>query len=176
MGLFGLFGTRIDSQEREHLRGNNVAAPRLEERKKLDKRAISGGRVVCACSMQFPKVDVFNQMTIQRKGYLIFNARGGAFYIPQQFTENSVKQLFKRGEPGLIKDFKLYPNGQPEIVIGQVSARFLHFVGNEPYPGMVLRFRNLNEGQLDTLNKLVNVLPKVETNEQAFIQRALCKR
>jgi hypothetical protein len=175
-GLFGLFGKRIDPVERERLPGQKVAAPKFEKPKKLNKRAISGDRVVCACSMQLPKVDAFNHLKIHRKGYLIFNARGGAFYIPQQFTENTVKQLFKPGEPGLIKDFKLYPKGKQAIVIGQVSARFLYFVGKEPWPGMVMRFGNLNERQLDTLNKLVKVLPKVETSEQAFIQRAQRKR
>jgi hypothetical protein len=173
-GLFGLFGKRIDPNERQP--GQKLAAPNFEKPEKIDKRAISGNCVVCLCSMQLPKVNTFNQLKIHRKGYLIFNARGGAFYISPQFTESNVTQLFNLGEPGIIKNFKLYPHGRPEVSIGQISARFLFFTQSQALPGMDMRFGNMSERQLGMLNTLVGDLPKVGPNEYAFIQKALGKR
>lgn len=173
-GLFGLFGKRIDSNERQP--GQKLPPPNFAKPANADKRAISGNRVVCACSMQLPKVNTFNQLKIHRKGYLIFNARGGAFYLSPQFTESDISQLFNPGEAGTIKNFKLYPHGRPEVSIGQMSARFLFFTQNEAMPGMVMRFGNFSERQLETLNSLIKELPKVGPSEHKFIQEALRKR
>ena len=174
-GIFGLFG-RSEPEPEERLPGQKLPTPKFEAPKKLDKRAISGDRVVCACSMQLPKIDPFNQLKIHRKGYLIFNTRGGAFYISQQFTEETVTQLFLPGETGLIKNFKLHPRGGSEISLGQVHARFLYFTDTQPLPGMVLRFANLSEQQLELLNKLTNELPKIGPSEKAFIANALKRK
>lgn len=174
-GLFGLFG-RSEPDPEERLPGQKLPPPKFEAPKKLDKRAISGDRVVCACSMQLPKLDPFNQLKIHRKGYLIFNTRGGAFYISQQFTDETVTQLFNPGEPGLIKNFKLHPRGAPEISLGQVHARFLYFTDTQPLPGMVLRFANLTEQQLELLNKLTHELPKIGPSEKQFIANALKRK
>ena len=173
-GLFGLFGKRIDPNER--LPSQKLPPPAFLEPQTLDKRAVSGNRVICACSMQLPKVDAFNQLKIHRKGYLVFNARGGAFYISPQFNESDISQLFEPGKPGTIKNFKLHPHGKPEVLIGQISARFLFFTQSQPMPGMVMRFGNLNERQLSTLNSVMKDLPKVGQNEHAFIQKALRRR
>lgn len=126
--------------------------------------------------MQLPKVDTFNQLKIHRKGYLIFNTRGGAFYLSPQFTESDIPQLFAPGESGTVKNFKLYPHGKPEVVIGQISARFLFFTKTEAMPGMVMRFGDMSEKQLGILNTLMESLPKVGPSEHAFIQKALRKR
>lgn len=174
-GFFGLFG-KSEPEPEERLPGQKVSTPKFEAPKKLDKRAISGDRVVCACSMQLPKVDAFNRLKTLRKGYLIFNTRGGAFYLSQQFTDETITQLFLPGETGLIKEFKLYPRGGSEISLGQVHARFLYFTDTQPLPGMVLRFANLSEQQLELLNKLTNELPKIGASENSIIANALKRK
>lgn len=173
-GLFGLFGRRIDPNERQP--GQKLPAPQFKKPAKLNKRAISGNRVICACSMQLPKVNAFNQLKIHRKGYLVFNTRGGALYLSPQFDESTVNQLFKPGEAGTIKNFKLYPRGNAEIVVGQISARYLFFTQSQAMPGMVMRFGNMSERQLIMLNTLMQELPRVGPNEHEFIQKALRRR
>ena len=175
-GLFGLFNREEELDPNERQPGQKLPAPKFDAPKKLDKRAISGNRVVCACSMQLPKVDPFNQLKIHRKGYLIFNTRGGAFYISQQFTDHTVTQLFNSGETGLIKNFKLHPRDSAEILLGDVHARFLYFTDTRPLPGMVLRFSNLSERQLEMLNSLTHQLPKIGESEKVFIANALKRR
>lgn len=173
-GLFGLFGKRIDPNER--LPAQKLPVPHFEKPETPNKRAISGNRVICACSMQLPKVNAFNQLKIHRKGYLVFNARGGALYLSPQFDESNVTQLFNPGQAGVIKNFKLHPRGKAEVVIGQISARFLFFTQTQAMPGMVMRFGNLSEWQLEMLNTLMIKLPKVGPDEHEFIQRALRRR
>ncbi len=173
-GLFGLFGRKVDPNERQP--GQKLPAPKFDAPAEINKRAISGDRVVCACSMQLPKVDSFNQLKIHRKGFLIFNARGGAFYIANQFTEDNIHDLFEPGEPGMLKNFKLYPKGEPEISLGQFSARFLYFTDTKPFRGMVMRFGKLSPRQLEQFNELTNRLPRVGPSEQAFINKTLARR
>ncbi|MFT4726896.1 MAG: hypothetical protein ACI9UN_001391 [Granulosicoccus sp.] len=156
--------------------GQKQPQRKLGAPKQLDKRAISGDRVVCACSMQLPKLDPFKPLNIHRKGYLIFNMRGGAFYISQQFTDHTVKQMFKAGKASLIKDIILYPGRVLEIVLGDIKARFLYFTDTQPLPGMVLRFSDLSEEQLNKLNLLTDELPKIGASEKSFIAKALKRK
>ncbi len=136
---------------------------------KPDKRFISGNRVVCACSLQFPKVDCFSPIQTFHEGYLIFNLRGGSFYTRDQFSEHTVNQVFKPGELGLVKRFTLYPEDESSISIGDIHARFLHFVGPATRRGMVLRFAKLSDAQIETFNKLTQELEPCGENEQDSI-------
>jgi len=173
-GLFGLFRRKVDPNER--LPGQKLPVPEFDEPSEPNKRAISGDRVVCKCSMQLPKTDTFNQLKIHRNGVLIFNTRGGAFYLSDQFTEENIHELFEPGQSGVIKNFKLYPPGGAEVSIGQISARFLYFTNTHPFKGMVLRFGKVSERQLKQLNELTQTLTKVGPSEQDFINKALAKR
>jgi len=170
-GLFGIFGKKSDPNERQP--GQKLPTPTLVKTAKLDKRAISGQRVICICSMQLPKVDAFSQLRTHRKGLLIFNIRGGALYLSDQFTEDSIPLMFNPGEPGIIKNFKLYPRNRPVINVGDIAARFLKFTNSTTYPGLVMRFGNLSEEQLIILDGLVNELPKVGGDEKNFLLKSL---
>jgi hypothetical protein len=61
--------------------GQKQPQRKLGAPKQLDKRAISGDRVVCACSMQLPKLDPFKPLNIHRKGYLILNIRSCLLHL-----------------------------------------------------------------------------------------------
>jgi hypothetical protein len=138
-----------------------------------DRRAISGNRVLCACSLDLPKVDPFYAMKTYREGHIILNVRGGSLYIPNQFTVVSIKHLFKPAEASTIRNFNLYPESSTEISLGNVDARFLNFTNGKLHVGMVLRFVNLTEKQLDTLNSLVSQLPAVSGSEELSIHAVI---
>ena len=93
---------------------------------------------------------------------MLLNVRGCALYLPNQYTELSIVKLFASGKPGVITELKLQPENLPEVNLVEVSARFLRFTGNEPEVGMVLRFVNLSESQMDAINNLVELLPPVK--------------
>lgn len=124
-----------------------------------NRRLISGERVLCKCSLDLPKVDPFDAMKVHRNGYMVFNTRGCSLYVTPQFTNESVGKLFKGDTPGTIKNLLLYPESSDTIKLGSVNARFLHFTDGSLLKGMVLRFVNLSEPQLDTINQLSVTLP-----------------
>lgn len=115
--------------------------------------------MLCRCSLDLPKVDPFNAVKVHRTGYVVFNTRGCSLYVTPQFTEKSVGKLFHGDKPGTIKNFMLFPEAADVIKLGNVNARFLHFTKGARLKGMVLRFVNLSEIQLDTINQLSTTLP-----------------
>ncbi len=138
-----------------------------------NKRLISGNRVICRCSLELPKIDPFDNFKLHRAGYMVFNTRGGSLYMPQQFTEMSITKLFKPNEASKLKKLTFQPEVGAQVVVGDMQARFLKFTNSAGHSGMVLRFVNLAERQLDILNTLVDSLPGIGDDEEGAIQKVM---
>lgn len=138
-----------------------------------NNRLISGNRVICRCTLELPKVDAFSNFQTDRQGYLSFNTRGGALYMGQQFTPLSINKVFNGDEASTLKNVVLYPPELPEVRLGQLNARFLHFTQGQKFIGLVIRFVGLSEMQLDCLNTLCDTLPSVEGSEEVALARAV---
>ncbi len=134
-----------------------------------NRRLVSGKRVICYSSMILPKVNQFSSVKALRDGPLVFNVRGCSLYCLPQYNPNTIREVFKSDEPGVIKEFRLFPPGSKPINLQNVTARFVRFTNTQKHVGMVLRFVNLNETQLDTLFALTDSLPEVSTNEEQQI-------
>lgn len=136
-----------------------------------NRRLVSGKRVICYSSMILPKVNHFSSVKPLRDGPLVFNVRGCAFYCLPQYNQKTINDVFKSDQPGVIKDFRLFPQGGQPINLENVSARFVRFTNSQKHVGMVLRFVNLNEIQLDTLFSLTESLPEVSSDEEQQISQ-----
>jgi len=136
---------------------------------KPDKRLISGGRVICQCSLILPKDNPFANYKAQRSGYIVLNVRGANLYLGIQFTPENVAQAFPPDEYALIKKLTLFDDEGHEVVVGDINVRFLKFTDGSKVTGMVLRFVNTSEEQLDLLNSLVDIFPLVEGPEEDAI-------
>jgi hypothetical protein len=126
--------------------------------------------------LELPKVDAFSNFRTERQGYLSFNTRGGALYMGQQFTPLTINKVFNGDEAATLKNVVLYPPEHPEVRLGHIEARFLHFTPGQKFIGMVIRFVGLSEPQLDSLNTLCDTLTPVENNEEVAILRAVKQR
>lgn len=104
---------------------------------------------------------------------MVFNTRGGSFYMPQQFTDVSITKLFKPNEASKLKKLTFQPEGGEQVVLGDIQARFLKFTNSFVHSGMVLRFVNPTEKQLDLLNTLVDSLPAIGDDEDGAIQKVM---
>lgn len=140
-----------------------------------NRRLVSGKRVLCRCALSFPKTDIFNQMPIRRNGLIVLNTRGGALYMNSQFNEQSIGKIFKPGQSGNLSSFILVAKDNTQHELGTISARFLRFTNGNSARGMVLRFVNLTEEQIDLLNMMVGSQPDVPENEGNIIKKMLEK-
>jgi len=135
----------------------------------LDRRLISGERMLCRCSFELPNENPFSSYRVKRHGYMIMNVRGGSFYMFQPMSEETARKTFPSGQASMIKRFTLHPADEPVIPIGDIGARFLKIAHGDKLSGMVLRFSGLNEQQLDLLNSLAARFPVVDGSEEDAI-------
>ncbi len=136
-----------------------------------NRRLVSGKRVICYSSMILPKINQFSSVKPLRDGPLVFNVRGCAFYCLPQYNQNTIRDVFNSDKPGVIKEFRLFPQGSQPIDLKNITARFVRFTNSQKHVGMVLRFVNLNETQLDTLFSLTESLPEVSSDEEQQISQ-----
>ena len=101
------------------------------------------------------------------------NTRGGSLYLSSQFSASSVTRIFKPGQASTIKRFTLYPPEAEAILLGELSARFLRFTTGKIYVGMVVRFSNFSDRQLDIVNQLIEQLPDVAGDEEQLVSRLM---
>jgi len=118
------------------------------------------------CSLELPKIDPFSAIKADRDGFIILNVRGCSLYLGQQFTVASIKTIFPDDKPRLLKRLTLMPADGNPIVIGNIHARFLQFNDVKPLPGMVLRFVDVTEDQMQLLNDIQDILPSFKDAEE----------
>lgn len=94
----------------------------------------------------------------------------------QQFTPLTINKVFNGDEAATLKNVVLYPPELPEVSLGHVDARFLHFTQGQKFIGLVLRFVGLSELQLDSLNTLCDKLPPIDGSEEIAVVRAVKQR
>jgi len=134
-----------------------------------NRRLISGQRAVCNCALELPKTDPFSSYKSVRNGVLVMNVRGGCLYLADQFTESSIVKVFPPDQSSIIKNIKLYPSEGSLIDLGHISVRYLNLSKRSKLVGVVLKFVNLSEEQMDTLNDLGEYFPIAGANEEASV-------
>jgi len=136
-----------------------------------NKRLISGARVLCRCSLVLPKLDPFSALKVAREGYMVINVRGASLYMAEQFSDEHAKKVFPEASSPRIKKFVLYPPNAPAVQIGEVNVRYIRLTNGVELKGLILRFVNTTEKQLDQLNELLTLCPQVEGDEESAIPR-----
>ena len=134
-----------------------------------NRRLVSGDRVLCKCSMLLPSLNPFAGIKISRSGYMVLNVRGGSLYLAQQLNEQSVASIFPPDKTSLIKQLTLYPDNGSAILLGDMNVRYLKMTDGLKYVGLVLRFVNISEEQLDILIGLPDYFPLVSGDEESVI-------
>ena len=135
----------------------------------INRRLISGERVLCRCALELPKHDPFSSYREHREGYIVMNVRGGSLYLTRPLGDGDIERTFPRGKASTIKRFTLHPETGEPIVVGDVQARFLKTRHGLRLSGLVLRFVGLDERQMNLLNALPEHFPVVEGDEEAAI-------
>jgi len=134
-----------------------------------NRRLISGQRVVCSCTLELPKTDPFSNYKAVRTGVLVLNVRGGSLYLADQFTETSILKVFPPDQSSIIKNIKLFSENVSPVELGNVSVRYLKMNKRTKMVGVILKFVNLSEKQIDILNSLGEKFPIAGSDEEASV-------
>lgn len=102
-------------------------------------------------------------------GTLVFNARGGCFFIKKGFTLNVKSQIFKDGETSRLGELKLKAEGETVGLFKNVEIKLLGEKHQNMDSGVIFKFIQLSEQQLDSLNALVKTLPTVDSDSDLFL-------
>jgi len=118
---------------------------------KRDRRKISGERVACHCEFTLADPDPFKHCKVHIRGLIILNVRGCGIYPEQALSFDDTKRTFPESRLLTIKELKIKgPDDQP-YSLPNLSIRRVRLVNDENGDGIILRFVNLTEQQLDTL-------------------------
>lgn len=133
----------------------------------VDRRKLSGKRVLAKCEVELPLSDPFAYYCDNVKsGYIVLNIRGGSLYLANDFTKEN---FFPDGETNVIKKLTLMPKNKPEIVIKNIKVAFIRIRKGANRDGIVFRFIDISEEHLDILETLRFKLPVISSSEESSV-------
>lgn len=136
-----------------------------------DFRKIGGNRVTTAFNMVVANPDPFNTFSDRFSGTIVFNVRGGCLFIDNAGPLKAYTRIFGDGPVATLDLLELkIPNQDPAVIkkVKIKNARQKEVGGQE---GIVFRFLQTDEKQLDLLNELVADLPNAESDVDVLQQR-----
>jgi len=99
---------------------------------------------------------------------IIFNARGACLYIPNGFNRN-VRALIFRGEEIInVAELVMTHDGKQAGLFKNLEIKMLGEKHKDADSGLLVKFINLSESQLEKFNALLDELPVVESDSVLF--------
>jgi|GEM_PF-3919245 len=140
---------------------NDVANPCVEEndvpaepKKALDRRKISGARVTCTCEFILPNPDPFMHAKMLISGVIVLNVRGCCVYPEQKMSIEEIKAKVPVDKSLNITNFSVTGEDGQKFIMGELSIRRVRLLCDEHGQGVILRFSNMSEKQIDKLNHI----------------------
>jgi len=134
-----------------------------------DKRKFSGQRVLAECEVLLCVIDPFSNMSNLKLGHLVMNMRGGCFYFSEHFHDRNLQNIFPNGDAATLKTLVLSSTDSPDIIINDLKIKFLRLSHQANREGIIFRFVDLNEEQMDLLFKAQKKLPVISASEEASV-------
>jgi len=132
------------------------------------RRAIGGDRVGAMFSMNIFKKSDEAVADGWFNGILVFNARGGCFFIEDGYKNYVRQRWFSGGKIANIPVMELTLDGKRVGLFKNLELKLLREKHNGKDCGIVVKFVFVNDSQLDKLNALVGELPVVHRDPISF--------
>ena len=108
--------------------------------------------------------DPFSVHTDKFNGIIIFNVRGGCLFIDDAELAQATSRMFSESDTALINSLDLtMPDGQT-CSLRKIKMKLSREKQVQGHPGIVFKFVQCSEQQIDLLNLLTNKLPHVDTD------------
>lgn len=116
-----------------------------------DRRKVSGERVSVQCTFSLANPDPFKYSRIHTRGLMILNVRGCCVYPKETLSFEDTKKAFPEASVLNVKRMVLTGSDGKAFDIPNLSIRRVRLTKDEHGDGIILRFVNLSDEQLDTL-------------------------
>lgn len=131
-------------------------------------RKLSGARVAAQCEFHSP---AFNRLLPERANaphQIIFNVRGGCIYIQQYLDAHHLHALFPNKRLGKLSHLALFDDEDNHISLHDIKVRFVRLKPSVDGIGVVFRFVNLTQYQMDSLQKAQRTFPAMHSSESSI--------
>ncbi|MEE9335726.1 MAG: hypothetical protein V3U65_16670 [Granulosicoccaceae bacterium] len=125
-----------------------------------DRRKVSGERVTCKCEFVLPNPDPFMHAKMLVTGVIELNVRGCCVYPDQAMSVEEMKRTVPESKALTVSNFNVRGDDGQKFSLGDVAVRRVRLVCDEQGQGVVLRFANLAERQIDTLIRITDAYSK----------------
>lgn len=128
----------------------------------LARRAVGGVRVGALFTM-----DIYNHTKSEGEesgyfeGILVFNVRGGCFFIKDGLKQKAKSRIFWNGETANIPVMELTLDGKTVGTFKNFKVKLLREKKKNSDCGLIVKFLHLSDNEIGILNSLVEVLPPV---------------
>lgn len=134
-----------------------------------DKRKFSGNRVIGRCEVIIKKDDPFATWNNVKTGHMVLNIRGGCLYLGEYFDEQNIVKFFPDNGSGKFIKLTLSADNRPDVVLENIKVAFLRLRKEANREGIVFRFVDITDTQLDILDNLRFNLPTIGPSEEASV-------
>lgn len=135
-------------------------------------RQLSGERVAAHCEFYTPS---FNKILPERANAphpIVFNLRGGCIYIQQYIDAQHLDALFPNNRVGRVSFLALFDDEGNHFSLSDVKVQLVRLQPSRDGIGLVFRFVNLTQHQLDQLQKAHRAFPEMRCDESSIQQTA----
>ena len=131
------------------------------DKNQKNRRLVGGQRVSAKCKVLLTSVDPFDHFNRSVKsGSIVFNVRGGCLYFSEHIFEQNINRIFPNGSTAIFKRLTLVCSDNSEFTIENIKAKYIRYKKEENRAGVVFRFLDFSEKQLDSLELLQKLLPE----------------
>lgn len=130
-----------------------------------NKRAIGGNRVIAQFSIKLSELAIENG---RFNGALIFNSRGGMFFLGYGLRDDIQATIFRGSDVISIFEMELSNAGKRVALFNNIKVKLIREKRVGQDYGIIVKFVQITEAHLDKLNALVKELPVVESDAVLF--------
>lgn len=134
-----------------------------------DKRKLSGDRVLAKCELTLNIVDPYSTYSRVKTGHFVMNVRGGCLYLTEKIQKRNLQHIFPDGHTAKFRQLALMRDDLPDIVLRDLNVEFLRLREQADRTGIVFRFVDTTESQMDLLYKAQTELPAISSDEEASV-------
>ncbi len=151
----------------------------MMDKKQVNRRSVGGQRVTAKCKVLLTSVDPFDHFNRSVKsGSVVFNVRGGCLYFYEHIFEQNINRIFPNGSSAIFKKLSLTCGDNSEFTIENIKVKYIRYKNEKSRAGVVFRFLDFSEEQLDSLEMLQNILPEYvpQSGDEALSNHKVIKQ
>jgi len=102
-----------------------------------------------------------------KSGSIEFNVRGGCVHFRENIYEENLDRIFPDGSTTVFKRLSVFSADESEYAIHDIKVKYVRRTGEDCDSGVIFRFLDFSEEQLDSLERLQKLLPTAYSGNTA---------